>query len=278
MGVTSLVRDASRGDGKRSRLTTALKFKADRKRKWHWKCSEKSLRACTAKYGIASHGQRVESLADSDHFMQNKLVFVWPIDGPSPQECLGRDLEKLDSIRADLQVHAYLDPEDPTQIIFVSNEDFDSALLVRFLRTSWGEGMGRADLHIKKLMLSPLNPKFSGHGVIIRRTATLAKPFLYADPCQDASADEETFTEGMRRMHKANVDDILENMRTSLSMTNHFSGNLRMRVHFGTFILDRYRLPEGDEAAFRLVEFGAMIGQDQAQGHVVPGYVSRNPH
>lgn len=210
--------------------------------------------------------------------MQNKLVFVWPMDGPSPQECLGRDLEKLDSIRADLQVHAYLDPEDPTQIIVVSNEDFDSALVVRFLRTSWKEGMGRTDLHIKKLMLSPLDPEFSGHGVIIRRNATLAKPFLHANLFQDASADEETFTEQMRSMQKANFADILENMRTSLSMINHFSGNLRMRVHFGTFILDRYRLPEGDEAAFCLAEFGAMIGQDQAQGHVVPGYVPGKPH
>lgn len=223
-------------------------------------------------------GQRVEGLSYSDHLTQNKLVFVWPMDGPSPQACLGKDLEKLDSIRADLQVHAYLDPEDPTQIIVISNEDFDSSLVVGFLRTSWKDGMGRTDLHIKKLMLSPLSPEFSGHGVIIRRNATLAKPILRADLFRDASADEETFVEQMRSMHVANFAGILDNMRTSLSRINHFSDNLRMRVHFGTFILDRYRLPEGDKAAFRLAEFGAMIGQDEAQGHVVPGYVPGNPH
>lgn len=127
-------------------------------------------------------------------------------------------------------------------------------------------------------MLSPLNPEFSGHGVIIGRNANLAKPFLHADLFQDASADQETFTEQMRNMHIANFKDILENMRTSLSMINHFGGNLRMRVQFGTFILDRYRLPEGDEAAFSLAEFGAMIGKDQAQGHVVPGYVPGKTH
>lgn len=92
------------------------------------------------KVSYLSHGQRVESFADSDSFMQNKLVFVWPMDGPSPQECLGRDLEKLDTVRADLQVHAYLDPEDPTQIIVVSNEDFDSALLSGFF-----EHLGRRE-------------------------------------------------------------------------------------------------------------------------------------
>lgn len=219
----------------------------------------------------------MKSFLNFNDFEQNKLVFAWPMDGPSPQECLGRDLQLLDGIRSDLQVHAFLDPEDPTQIIVVSSEDFNSNSVVKFLRAAWKEGMGRTDLHIKKLMLAPLNPEFSGHGVVIGRNYNLAKPFLHAGQFQDACADHEAFTEQMKTMHISNFNDILENMRTSLSMINHFNGNLRMRVHFGTFILDKYRLPENDAAAFRLAEFGAMIGQDQAQGHVVPGYVLKSP-
>jgi hypothetical protein len=147
---------------------------------------------------------------------------------------LGSNLEKLDGIRTDLRAYAYLDPKNPTHIIVSNNGDFDSASVIKFLRAAWKEGMGRLDLHIKKLMLTPLPSVFSMHGVTLAKHNHVAKPFLHDSQLGDTKLSRQVFTEKMSAMHASNFKEILQNMRTSLSMVNYFNGNLRMRFHFGT--------------------------------------------
>lgn len=212
-------------------------------------------------------------IRDADIFIQNKLVFTWPTDGPSPQECLGPALEKLDGIRTELQVYAYLDPENLAHIIVSNNAGFDSASVVKFLRTAWKEGMGRTDLHVKKIMLAPLSAESSMYGVTLPKHNLVAKPFLREIELPDAKTSRHVFTQKMNAMHTANFKEILQNMRTSLSMVNYFNDNLRMRFHFGTLILDKFMSPKNSESAFNLFDFVAMIGHDQCRGRVVPGYV-----
>lgn len=190
---------------------------------------------------------------------------------------MGAALEKLDGIRTELKVYAYLDPENPTHIIVCNNGGFDSAFVVKFLRGAWKEGMGRTDLHIKKLMLAPLPVESSMYAVTLVQHKLVAKPFLHEIERQDACPDREDFTEKMKAMHSSNIKDILQTMRTSLSMLNYFNGNLRMRIHFGTLILDRFMNPKNNESSFNLFDFAAMIGQDQCQGRIVPGYVPHIP-
>lgn len=228
----------------------------------------------SVKYGVPVKSKK--RFLGPNQFMQQKLIFVWPTDGPSPQECLGMDLEKLDSIRFDHRVHAYLDPQNPTLIVIANNEGFNSRSVVDFLRAAWKEGMGRTDLHIKKLMLAPLSPEFSKHGVTIERHGSVTKPFLHRIRSEDANSRRLAFTQVMDSIRGSIFDEILQNMQTSLSMINYFNGNLRMRFHFGTFVLDRFRLLQNGVDAFYMAEFAAMIGHEQCRGRVVPGYALEN--
>ncbi|KAJ5880913.1 uncharacterized protein N7473_011966 [Penicillium subrubescens] len=177
----------------------------------------------------------------------------------------------MDGIRTELQVYAYLDPENPAHIIVSNNEGFDSVSVVKFLRAAWVEGMGRTDLHIKKLMLAPLPVESSMYAVTLLRHNLVAKPYLHQVERQDAYTGRQVFAHKMNAMHTANFKEILQDMRTSLSMVNYFNGNLRMRFHFGTLILDRFMSPKTNETAVNLFDFADMIGHDQCRGRVVPG-------
>jgi hypothetical protein len=48
---------------------------------------------------------------------------------------------------------------------------------------------------------------------------------------------------------------------------------MRMRVKFGTFILEKFRKIGKEASVYRFGEFVDMILDDRCQGHLVPGYV-----
>ena len=66
---------------------------------------------------------------------------------------------------------------------------------------------------------------------------------------------------------------VLKHLQSSLDTISYIRGHLRMRVHFGTFLLDEYRRSENGECMYDFQEFQNMILHEQAKGRIVPGYV-----
>ncbi|KAF7717088.1 Uncharacterized protein PECH_004501 [Penicillium ucsense] len=201
----------------------------------------------------------------------NKLLFLWPDDGPSPHEWLGDDLEKLDNLRLDLQCHVFVDPRNERDIIVTSTDGFDTAHVVNILRTAWKEATRDINMHMKKLLLAPMNEKGRAMGIVIAKGFAFSRPLPQASQARESSTADGDLSPLVDVQCSRNGKIIEECLRASISRINWYNDTLRLRFRFGTFILEKYRYPENGTKLFRPDEFEAMIGHTEARGRLAAG-------
>ncbi|KAJ5489247.1 hypothetical protein N7539_004137 [Penicillium diatomitis] len=201
----------------------------------------------------------------------NKLLFLWPDDGPSPHEWLGDDLEKLDNLRLDLQCHVFVDARNERNIIVTSTDGFDTAHVVDVLRTAWKEATRDINMHIKKLLLAPMNEKGRAMGIVIAKGFAFSRPLPQASQACESSTADGDLSPLVDIQCSRNGKITEECLRASISRINRYNDTLRLRFRFGTFVLEKYCYPENGTELFRPDEFEAMIGHTEARGRLAAG-------
>ncbi|EPS32262.1 hypothetical protein PDE_07222 [Penicillium oxalicum 114-2] len=202
----------------------------------------------------------------------NKLLFLWPDDDSTPQECLGRDLEKLDNLRSDLQVNAFLDPKNESNIIVTSMHDLDYACVAEFLRNLGKEAMRGTGMYVKKLMLAPVAARDVAIGIGIAKSNTFSKPFLQVSKTEDVTFVEQSLSQSVGTAYSRHFVAIEESLRTSLRGLGNFNNLLRLRFCFGSFVLEEYRCPENIIGLFKPSQFETMIGHSEVRGRLAAGF------
>ncbi|KAM5437236.1 hypothetical protein McanMca71_001153 [Microsporum canis] len=204
------------------------------------------------------------------------LLFLWPTD-EVPFDLLGPQLETLDPIRRETGCYIYVYDEQPS-FIRVDGDDHDNIIkAVHRLRAKWAEVMAKIHIQSKLYLVQSDSPEIRNNEVAITRVAhsigalgqEYATPVLHGPPLTPMNPDflqdqEENPTTSNERRLRETVEESLQGLR-------FLRGHMRMRVNFGTFILDDYREPKDSRARYTFDEFRTMLLNSRTRGHLVQG-------
>lgn len=200
-----------------------------------------------------------------------KRVYTWPKDGPTAQEELGNHLEKLDLIRKEFRVHVYLEEGSTDNICISGRKDTDMEQIIVRLQRLWKTTMAKTNTRIKAYIVEPPTKDITRNTVILVKTGKIALPFLHATQHCLLGAKHDQKRDNIDDVQRKNSKLLLSSFQEALSHANLFAGYLRMRVHFGSFVMDRFRAPDNDQKAYGLEEFREMVLLERARGRLVPG-------
>ncbi|WEW55851.1 hypothetical protein PRK78_001284 [Emydomyces testavorans] len=198
------------------------------------------------------------------------LVFLWPTDELPMDASLGLHLEALDPLRVEFGCPIYVDDELPN-CIRVDAYDHDTILkIVDRLRAEWAELLATMHVKIRLYLVQPPR-NFTNCEFEISRSQTangivLSIPTLHG-VCMDSAPNQNRKQELIRTK---NENRLREALTRSLQGLRFLRGHVRMRVNFGTFVLDEYRVPKG-KPRYSYEEFRAMLFHSKTKGHLIPG-------
>lgn len=201
-----------------------------------------------------------------------KLLFLWPGEGPSITESLGRNLEALDILRAKFGYVIYV-PKDLPDYICVLGDDNDVMRHIGWrLRTKWSEAIANSSIKSKVYVIEPPEPSVMKKRVIVKKEAYLTRASLHGDSLTES--ESAYWVDRAKVIRFKNNARILAAIDKSLQGVSLVRGHLRMRVNFGTFILDLYRRPKDDNPSYSFGEFREMMFHEHSKGRLIPGYVA----
>ncbi|KAK2872072.1 hypothetical protein FQN49_002574 [Arthroderma sp. PD_2] len=228
---------------------------------------------------IDKHSTVIEQLrrkpSPSFEFLET-LLFLWPTD-EVPFDLLGPQLEALDPIRRETGCYIYVYDEEPS-FIKVDGDDHDNIIkVVTRLRAKWVEVMAKIHIQAKLYLVQSASSQVRKNEVEIVRVAhsvgglgfDYETPVLYGSSLTamklDCWHDQEKIAAANNERH------LRETVEESLQGLRFLRGHVRMRVNFGTFILDEYRVPKDSRARYTFKEFRTMLLNPRTRGHLVQG-------
>jgi hypothetical protein len=198
-------------------------------------------------------------------------VYTWPSDGPTAQEELGNRLEKLDLIRTEFKAHLYLQEDSNDKICISGGSDADTEQIIIRMQALWKATMAKASTRIKAYIVEPTTKYTVREAVILVKSGNLALPFLHGAQQRPLEAKNHEKRENVDDIQRNNNQLLLSSFQKALSQANLFAGYLRMRVHFGSFVMDRFRGPSNGQKSYGLDEFREMVLLERSRGQLVPG-------
>ena len=204
------------------------------------------------------------------------MVFLWPGDELPLEDSLGPNLESLDPLRREFGCYIYIDEEDPN-LLRVDAYDHQTIIsLVHRLRAKWAELMANRHVKIKLYLVQPPAGDLTKNEVAVVKVAPFGSsyahptPLLYCTPAMPCLQ-----IQGWRDKNKLarakNDVRLREAVETSLQSLRFLRGHVRMRVNFGTFVLDDYRVPKDSKPRYTFEEFRSMLFHPKTKGHLIPG-------
>ncbi|KAJ5689880.1 hypothetical protein N7462_004272 [Penicillium macrosclerotiorum] len=178
----------------------------------------------------------------------NILTFLLHDNGPTLNECFGQDLGELDAIREEFGVYVYMFDHKPDELHVAKNSDFNAKEITHRLREMWKRAMGNLDIRIAGYFMDLPSKEIARDTVCVTKMGMLHKPFLQGKKISTTPESQQIPFEDP-----------------------FFARRLRMRIHFGTFVLHRYMAPKTNKYTYGLEEFGAMVHSDNTRGRIVPG-------
>ncbi|PYH44447.1 uncharacterized protein BP01DRAFT_401137 [Aspergillus saccharolyticus JOP 1030-1] len=196
-----------------------------------------------------------------------KLLFLWPKEGPSLKNALGAELEALDPIRVRFECHLFVLDDLPDHICVVGYAQGKTGLIVQLLRNKWAEIMANSLVRSKLYLVEPFE---SGQGeVSARREGGLTRAAFRANSLNDT--DMQIWADRAELIRSKNNARLLNVVDRFLKGVIYVRGHLRMRVNLGLFVLDRYRVPSEGKPAWSFEELWEMLLHENTKGRLVPG-------
>lgn len=191
------------------------------------------------------------------------------------QKSLGDGLAKLDSIRAEFNVHVYSKGGVEDCICVASTRKIETGPIVARLRESWKEAVSKLDTRVKLYLVEIPPPELFRDSIKLVQGEHGSKALLHGDPLSEAETGE--LRTQMVGLYTTKKELLLSSIQKSLSTIHFFSGYIRMRVHFGIFTLQSFRKLQGGQTGYRLAQFQEMLFHERAKGRLLPGYVDHPP-
>ncbi|RDW76432.1 uncharacterized protein DSM5745_06424 [Aspergillus mulundensis] len=199
------------------------------------------------------------------------LLFLWPEDGPSLNECFGPDLESLDPIRIKYSCYLFVPKELPGFICALGENHDGKKQIAKSIRILWAEAAAKSNIKTKIYLVEPPEPNAMKREIVVKKQNhnQLHNPVL-----QGARLKGRTLQEWQGRISSVqskNNTRLLTAVESCLKGLSFVRGHLRMRVNLGTFVLETYQKPEDDKSWYAFEEFRGMILHEQTQGRLIPG-------
>lgn len=199
-----------------------------------------------------------------------QLLFLWPTDELSIKELLGPQLEAFDPIRREFRAHLYLSPDLPDYICVAGYERDIIREIVHLIRVKWNELMASTNIKSKLYVVEPPEPDFMRGRISIKTNHhQLAKPILDGGLLKGAQLADWDGRATLIRLK--NDIRILGATEQALKGLAFFRGYLQMRVNFGTFVLDEYRLAKDGRPGYSFETFREMLLYEKTRGRLLPG-------
>ncbi|KAF9889228.1 hypothetical protein FE257_007541 [Aspergillus nanangensis] len=211
---------------------------------------------------------RLRKEPESDSTFPEKLLFMWPKEGPPLEQSLGRDLETLDVIRVKFNCHIFVPKTLPDYICALSHSHDIMKQIVSSLRTKWAETMANTNIKAKVYLVEPPSPEAIRDKITVKKETSLGKPLLHGDNLNHLEL--ANWRDRAVLMQSKNNARLLEVIEKSLKGVVFVRGHIRMRVNLGSFVLDEYRIPPNEKKSYSFEEFREMLSYEQTKGRLIP--------
>lgn len=204
------------------------------------------------------------------------MLFLWPIDELPFEASLGSNLEDLDPLRREFDCYIYLYDEDPSYIRVDTYEHETVRAIVHRLRAKWAELMANRHIKLKLYLAQPPVTNQMTSDVQVHKVSqgdngdAYNTPLLYCIPTLTALHPPD-WKERVIHARAKNEGRLREGVERSLQGLRFLRGHVRMRVNFGSFILEDYRLPKDSKSRYSFEEFRSMLFYTKTKGRVIPG-------
>ncbi|PGH12195.1 hypothetical protein AJ80_06815 [Polytolypa hystricis UAMH7299] len=220
--------------------------------------------------------QNLREQPDPSIAFPETMLFLWPTAELPVDYSLGAGLEILDPIRLEFGYHIYPYDEIPGYIR-VDGYDHDVIVtIIQRLRAKCGELMAAMHVKAKVYIVEPPEAYPIQPDVRVARVLRHSGSELtYTKPELLESVSEANESEGwnsrkavLRSKNELRLRDAVEQ---SLRGLRFLRGHVKMRVNFGTMVLDEYRVAKSANGQYTFEEFREMLFHVMTKCHLVPG-------
>ncbi|KAL4939989.1 hypothetical protein BDV06DRAFT_224532 [Aspergillus oleicola] len=197
-----------------------------------------------------------------------QFLSQWPKDGPSLTECLGPELESLDSIRARYLCYLFIPKDLPGYICGLGNDHNAMKEIAGRIRILWAEAVAKSSIKTKIFLVEPPALKAMKSKIVVKVQNKLHIPDLQGNLLKGGNLEEwQGQVDPVQTRNNKRLLTAVENCLKGISFVR---GHLRMRVNFGTFVLERYPKPEDGKTWYSSEDFRNIMLHEQTQGRLVP--------
>ncbi|KAK2752740.1 hypothetical protein FQN55_005871 [Onygenales sp. PD_40] len=200
------------------------------------------------------------------------MIFLWPVDEFPLEESLGADLKDLDPIRDEFGYHIYTYDESKGYIRVDGDNHANIVEIVRRFRAKWCKLLA-TQTKLYLVQMPPVNIANAQVG-IIKCYEPGSRAICGAPKLFGGRMDEHGLAVSRDRRNLLcleNESRLRNSVGQSLHGSRFIEGYVRMRVNFGTFLLDEYRVPADSNPRYSFEEFRTMLFNSRTKGHLIHG-------
>ncbi|PGH00154.1 hypothetical protein GX51_05967 [Blastomyces parvus] len=202
------------------------------------------------------------------------MLFLWPDDDLPLEMTLGKDLEALDPIRAEFGYYIYLYDESPDghKYIRVDGDDHGKIIeVVQRLRAKWAHLLTETSVKTKLYLIQPPRVDLLKAEVGLMKCRQPGSQNIQASPILDEAGRDDSGL-GRRDLLRDKNEQCMRNaVEQSLHGLRFLAGHVRMRINFGKFVLENYRVPPNSKERYSFEEFRSMLLCTETKGRLIPG-------
>ncbi|OJD18295.1 hypothetical protein AJ78_01671 [Emergomyces pasteurianus Ep9510] len=202
------------------------------------------------------------------------MLFLWPDDELPLQTTLGKDLEALDPIRAEFDCHIYMYDEspDPQKYIRVDGDDHGKIIeIVKRLRAKWANLLAETSVKTRLYLVQAPAVDILKAEVGLMKCRLPGSQNVHAAPFICGAEVDGIGLEKRKVLREKNETRIHNAVDQSLHGVRFVAGHVRMRVNFGKFVLENYRVPPNSKKRYSFEEFRNMLLYSGTKGRLIPG-------
>ena len=184
------------------------------------------------------------------------------------EQTLGDELEAFDCLRQEFGYPVYVHPSLPGYICVSGDDDEKIREIIKRIRTKCSELLAAVDSRCFIYFVEP--PQFNSVRpfIVVEKATASHRPALVGPLLE--KPEETSWETEAELIRLDNYDRLIRTSEQSLKALQVYRGNLRMRVGFGHFILDEYRVPRNGGPAYKFRDFREMLQNEKTRGHLLP--------
>ncbi|EEH41487.2 hypothetical protein PAAG_03050 [Paracoccidioides lutzii Pb01] len=222
--------------------------------------------------------QQLRQRPDSSITFSETMLFLWPEDEIPVETALGKDLEALDAIREEFGYYIYLYKESPDEQKYIRVDGHDHGIIIEIVkrfRAKWANLVTEMGIKTKLYLVRIPNVDLlkTEIGLVeCRRPGCRtieAVPVLFGGHLY--SSDLRVSFDRGNLLSSKNELRLRSAVNQALQSVRFLVGHVRMRVNFGKFVLENYRVPSDSKPRYSFEEFRNMLFYGGTKGRLIPG-------